>query len=149
MTPNTLLEALKPLPADAPLVFRADGAAIGAGYHVTELKSSSIESVDCAGRVSSWHEASLQLLDGRGGDHMAVGKFRAILAQSIDRVPGIARRPLSVEFSFKNMGLQIYGPGLPVVEGDRVVIELSGHHAQCKPASAARKSGTSATTCCG
>jgi len=48
--------------ADKELIFtNADGQAIHAGYHLTEIKAASFETVDCGGKTNRWNETILQL----------------------------------------------------------------------------------------
>ncbi len=134
MTPATLLNTLKALPKDAPLVFQTAHGAIGSGYHVTEYKLASVSSIDCGGRLSNWTEAALQLLDGVGGEYMTAGKFNAILAQSISKVNGLADTPLHVEFAHQNEGLRIYQIETPELIEGVISFPLSEDRAHCKPA---------------
>ncbi len=149
MTPESLLKTLKTMPPDAQLVFETDAGLIGNGYHVTELKSAHVTSIDCGARVSEWTEASLQLLDGDGdGDNlMTVGKFSKIAAQSIHRIEALGSSPLHVEFAHRNEGLRIYQIAEPTLKGGKVSVRLSEDAAHCKPAldAAARQAGA---TCC-
>lgn len=138
MTPNDLLTELAALPADAALVFETDNGPIKGNYHVTEWKLTDVRSIDCGANMSTWTEASLQLLDGSGGDHMAVGKFAAILRQSIAKLDGLGASDMQVEFAHNNRGKQIYSAAVPVLEGDQVTIALSDQSAVCKPAEAFR-----------
>jgi len=68
MTLNDLLTDLKSIPKleDTHLAFLLDGDVFETGYHITELKFAEITGVDCAGRLSNWQEAALQVLDGDG-----------------------------------------------------------------------------------
>ena len=147
MTPETLLAHLESLPADAPLIFRTDDGPIQGGYHVTELKHARISSIDCGARQAQWDEAALQLLDGMGGDHMTVGKFAAILAQSIRHVAGLGPAPLTVEFGHGNRVKQVFHPGAPRLEVGVVVVPLDGSRAVCKPAQESLQAAPA--SCCG
>ncbi|MCX2721724.1 DUF6428 family protein [Roseibium salinum] len=148
MTPNQLLESLNALPADAPLVFHTEAGPIGDGYHVTELKHARITSIDCGARVAQWDEASLQLLDGQGEEHMAVGKFSAIVRQSIRRVKALAECPMHVEFAHGNSGLRIYQLSGPRLEEGVVAVHLAEGRARCKPALEQAAAGSEGG-CCG
>ncbi len=134
MTPQHLFAALETLPSDAPLIFETDTGPVAGGYHVTELKHAAIKSIDCGARLSEWTEASLQVLDGRGGDAMTVGKFTGILSHSMRQVAGLGESPLHVEFAPKNVGMRIYQVGSPEMQDGQVVIRLTESRAQCKPA---------------
>lgn len=147
MTPLSLLDALEKMPAELPLIFRTGDGAIGEGYHVTELKLAVVNSIDCGGRLASWTEAGLQLLDGHGGSHMQLGKFNAILAQSIASLKGLGDSPLQVEFAHGNRGMRIYDLSEPVLGDGAVAIRLSEVRAHCKPALELTSADVSA--CCG
>ena len=134
MTLTELLTRLRETDRDAALVFRADGAPISGGYHVTELKAAKITGIDCGGRISEWTEASLQLLDGHGGEHMKVGKFVGILEHSLKTVENLSDAPAHVEFALGNAGLRRYE--MAEVGSDAAIAEvrLEETRAMCKPA---------------
>ncbi|MHA7777163.1 DUF6428 family protein [Roseibium sp. M-1] len=148
MTLNDLLETLDALPPEAPLVFRTDAGPIGDGYHVTELKLLRVDSIDCGARRSNWIESVLQLLDGKGGGHMSVGKFSAIARQSARQLKDLADHELQVEFAPLNKGLRIFQPMLPELDGGTVSLSLKEGRAHCKPA-LERVSIPGKTGCCG
>lgn len=150
MTPDALLAMLSTSPPDAPLVFRTDKGEIRGGYHITELKLADIRSIDCGARRSSWRELSLQLLDGDGGDHMSVDRFRRILRQSAEHVDGLGATPMHVEFANDNIGMRLYQLAEPRRSGERVMLDLVETRARCKPAyeAATRHEGREAP-CCG
>ena len=141
---------LKALPADAPLIFTTRDGAIKAGYHVTEFKVADINSVDCGGKVDHWQEASMQLLDGFGGEHMAVGKFLGILGHSIVAVKGLATAGAFVEFAPMNVGLRSYQLSAVTLHDGVVEVALKERGPMCKAANrvAAPKVEASAK-CCG
>lgn len=154
LTPSAVLAALSPAEPSAPLIFRTAKGEIFGGYHVTELKLADIRSIDCLARQSQWREATLQLLDGRGGDPMTVGRFRRILEQSARGLDGLSEAPLQVEFAHGNDGVRLYSMQVPALEAERVVIDLADLRAQCKPAeeaaAAARRNGDAGRRpCCG
>lgn len=115
---------------------------------MTELKLADIRGIDCGGRQDAWQEAVLQLLDGCGRQHMAVGKLRGILAKSSAALPGLGDAPLHVEFAHGNTALQRYELGAPSLTDGRVVVPLTRGAAQCKPLVAAMSVNTPAATGC-
>ncbi len=133
MTLEAFLTLLASVPQDVPLVFETDDGVIGDGYHVTEFKLARITGIDCGARQAQWSEATLQLLDGAGGGHMAAGKFAAIARQSIDRIPDLATVPLQVEFAHGNRGMRIHDLSRPEVRGDAVRVRLGEKRSICKP----------------
>ena len=145
MTLNDFLNALHEQPAEAPLVFTTSEGPIGAGYHITELKSLDIKSIDCGGRTSDWTEVQIQLLDGAGRSHLSAGKSAKILENSLKAIPDLAEGELSFEYAPGNNGLRRYIPTQPIWAEGHVEMRLSEDGAQCK---AAAFSGTTAS-CCG
>ena len=145
MTLNDFLNALHEQPAEAPLVFTTSEGPIGAGYHITELKSLDIKSIDCGGRTSDWTEVQIQLLDGAGRSHLSAGKSAKILEHSLKAIPDMAERELCCEYAPGNNGLRRYIPTQPIWAEGHVEMRLTEDGAQCK---AAAFSGTTAS-CCG
>lgn len=141
MTLDELLAAARVLPTDLPLVFETEDGPVGAGYHVTEFKLANVISIDCGARTSSWTEAIMQLLDGQGRAHMPIGKFSAILAQSLAKVDGLGSGPAFVEFGHRNAGMQIFEPTGPETTDTGVTLRLKPVRARCKPAQESGLSG--------
>lgn len=118
---------------DLPVVFHTGDAAITGGYHVTELRLSRIDGIDCGGRTTNWQEAQLELLDGSGGDHMTAGKLAGILRHSLDRLPGLADAPLSIAFAPGNVGLHRYSVSGYKRRDTTIEVALTPARAICKP----------------
>ena len=147
MTAAKLLSSLGTMNPQASLIFVTDDGDIGGDYHVTEFKRATVTGIDCAGRVSNWTEATLQLLDDSGSEHMSVGKFTAILAQSLARVEGLGDVAMRAEFAPRNRGLRMYNMAPPAMRGDDVVLHLSEDRAACKPFTLSMV-GSDAMQCC-
>jgi Family of unknown function (DUF6428) len=90
---NKFIAALRVAP-DNDLVFvDLEGHAVRRGYHLTELKAASFETVDCGGHTNRWQETIAQLwvpVDP-DNDYMSAGKF----LQIFDKVGGMI--PLDLE----------------------------------------------------
>jgi hypothetical protein len=134
MTLNDILQILEAVSPDAPVIFTTEQGEIGGGYHITELKLASVNSIDCGGRLSNWTEASVELLDGTGETHMAAGKWRAILNQSVKKVAGLGDADLHIEFGLQNIALRKYKVTEPKISNSRIAFHLSDQRALCKPA---------------
>ncbi|MDG2340184.1 MAG: DUF6428 family protein [Paracoccaceae bacterium] len=135
MNLQDLVTNLKGMPADADLIFSLGNQEIEKGYHLTEFKLANITSVDCGGRFSAWHEATMQLLDGSGGEYMKVGTFVAIAEKSERIVDNLSSAKLGVEFAIGNAGIQIFDLEGPLHEGHAVKLGLNARSAACKPSS--------------
>lgn len=148
MTFAKLLSSLKPLDANAALIFEVEDHVIGAGYHVTELRHSVSTGIDCGGNIEAWQEARLQLLDGPGKAHMSVGKFTDILEKSLGKLPKLSGVPLLVEFSPGNFGLKLMALSEPSVRDGRVFLKLRESKAICKPAQRNKLLDEATNACC-
>ena len=140
---DSLVRRLADFDQSLTLSFETASGRAGPGYHVTEFKKSTIDSIDCGGTLNSWTEVSLQLLDGFAGNPMNVGKFRAIADKSIHAVEGLGIHEVFVEFSPENNGLAKHHIS-DVAEADgKVVVKLGDTNAECKVMS------RSTSECCG
>ncbi|WP_227270967.1 DUF6428 family protein [Roseobacter weihaiensis] len=138
-TLSDLLHDLQRQDPALPLVFETKEGEISPGYHVTELRHSSLKGIDCGGNTEAWQEAKLQLLDGRGANHMSVGKFSSIVAKTLSVMPELAHVSLQVEFGHDNTDLRLMSLSSPEHRGDRIVIGLGNMRAVCKPVERARR----------
>lgn len=133
-TLNDMLKNLAEYDKSAPLVFVTPEGKISGGYHVTELKQGAITSIDCGGNVDDWHETTVQLLDGRSGEHMSVGKFSAIATKSLNILSALGEAQLFLEFALNNEGLRRYEIQSVSQQNGQVHTYLKEVHALCKPA---------------
>lgn len=141
MNLTDLQSRLADAPADAALVFATPKGDIGGGYHVTELRHADVTAIDCAARVETWTEATMQLLDGNDGYHLRVGRFRDILEKSLTTVDGLGAATLRVEFANANQGLGLYRVAGIEGQGGRVLVTLDDDRAVCRPGLAAALAG--------
>ena len=157
-----LLDALA-MHAGKRLVFAYDGHDCLPGYHVTEVKSATIDALDCGANGESWRETVIQLWDvaGDGGEQfMPVGKFLAIMQKAAARLPLDGDARLNFEVSDGIRAVQLYRAESVQVDGDIVRVALAQRPATCKPrdrwwleqkevpASSCGKASAS-TACCG
>ena len=140
MTTQEFIASLDRQVAEAPagpLVFAVGEARVPAGYHVTEIKATTVDSMDCGGRSNRWRETSLQLWapePTEGAAFMSIAKFLGIYRRVAAGVPLDDGAELRVE----------YGPiGSPAVSylvagvdtaGDTVVVRLAPPAVACKAA---------------
>jgi Family of unknown function (DUF6428) len=156
-TLSALLEVLEGEAAKA-LVLNCGGQEIRAGYHVTEVKAGEFATLDCGGNPDRWRETVLQVEDvpaEEGQTFMRVGKFRAILDTVAKRIALDPQARLTFEVSDAESPMEIFDPIAVTIERERVVVNLAGRPAICKPRHRAkpvpRNAGCCAgseTTCC-
>lgn len=152
---TTTFDLLKMLRAEPqrPLEFHLNGELlVPAGYHVTEVKAVSIESMDCGGKANAWRETIIQLMDGSAQEaeagFMTNRKFLAIYDRVAGRVPVSSQA--EVRFEYGNSALpamQYHVAGLEVLP-DRLQVHLRTPGVQCKASDACGTPATDASASC-
>ena len=61
MKTNEFISELRRAPENQLLFVDGKGHAVHAGYHLTELKAASLDTVDCGGQANQWQETIVQL----------------------------------------------------------------------------------------
>ncbi len=61
MTTKEFISALRAAPNNQLILVDLKGHAVHCGYHLTELKAASYETVDCGGQTNRWQETIMQL----------------------------------------------------------------------------------------
>ena len=122
---------------------------IHGGYHLTELKAATFDTVDCGGQKNRWNETIVQLWvpeDEESDEFMTADKFLSIY----DRVSGmIALDPkaeIRFEYGDENFSPSNYDVAQVTEDADTIRVELRAPQATCK-ARDRREAG--ATSCCG
>ena len=134
------------------LIFDYGDKQVKPGYHVTEVKSASIQTMDCGGQGNAWHETTLQLWapDSTDETYMSVDKFLNIynrVSSSISveesaemRVeygdigsPAISYVVTSVEKTAEAVTIKLHAPAVACKGADRSVgdIPVVGSAASC------------------
>jgi hypothetical protein len=87
MTTNEFIAALRAAPENELIFVGMEGHAVHSGYHLTELKAASLETVDCGGETNRWQETIVQLWvpANPDDDYMTAAKFLKIF----DKVRGM------------------------------------------------------------
>jgi Family of unknown function (DUF6428) len=87
---------------ETPLRFTLpDGQTIPEGYHLTELKSVTVQAMDCGGQADAWAETIIQLWsapEGEPGRQMTGQKFLEITDQVLKVVPVNLDATLKIEY---------------------------------------------------
>src|SRR5882762_1992215 len=80
MKTSEFISALRAAPGNQLLFVDVHAHAVHSGYHLTELKAASFETVDCGGRTNRWQETIVQLWVPSDPDdeYMPVAKFMRI-----------------------------------------------------------------------
>jgi hypothetical protein len=104
MRTDDFLAELRAAP-DNPLLFvDQDGKPIHAGYHLTELKAASFQTVDCGGQLNNWRETIVQLWVPPEPDngYMTTAKFLRIFDKVRGMIPLDLNAEIRVEYGDEN-----------------------------------------------
>ncbi len=111
--------------ADKDLIFtNADGQSIHAGYHLTEIKAASLETVDCGGKTNRWNETVLQLWVPEDAEdtYMKSDKFLSIYDKVRRLVPVDEEAEIRIEYGDENFFPTAYH--VTESRGDNVAIRF-------------------------
>lgn len=152
MSTHELLAALRGTP-QRPLEFHLNGERlVPAGYHVTEVKAVSIESMDCGGKANAWRETVIQLMDGSAQEaeagFMTNRKFLAIYDRVVKQMP--VRDEAEMRFEYGNTALpamQYHVAGLELLP-DSIRVHLRTPGVQCKASDACGTPATDTSAAC-
>ena len=80
MKTSEFIERLRASKGKQLLFTNVDGSTIRSGYHLTEIKAVTFDTVDCGGQKNRWNETILQLWvpESSDDDYMSTGKFVSI-----------------------------------------------------------------------
>jgi len=133
---------------DKQLVFVNDeGTTIHSGYHLTELKAGSLDTVDCGGQKNRWNETIVQLWvpQEADDDFMTAEKFLSIY----DKVGGmIAIDPeaeIRIEYGDENFFPSNYDVDLVTQDEKTIRVQLRPPQTTCKARDRRAEAGAS---CC-
>jgi hypothetical protein len=134
------------------LEFTVSGRRISGSYHITEIKSARIESVDCGGTQNRWNEVVFQLLEPGQDDptrRMTVGRARKIYDDA-SRIQ-VFDRDAEVIFEYEPDGAPtaLLRVGSIAAGRERAVVALESSGTQCKPASRSAAGSATGSACCG
>jgi len=151
---ETLVSTLRGNP-ELPVVFTQNEHTISPGYHITEVKTAVVNSLDCGQGTDQWRELVIQLLDGNAessGAFMQSATMMSILDQALDGEQTVDNMDLYFEFTPGNQALQKSSISAIDIVNKTITIALATTSAQCKPYERGLKNGkvsTGKSGCCG
>ena len=83
----------------------SDDATIHGGYHLTELKAASFDTVDCGAQKNQWNETIVQLWvpeDEENGEFMTAAKFLSIYDKVARLIPLDPTAEIRFEYGDEN-----------------------------------------------
>jgi Family of unknown function (DUF6428) len=104
MKTNEFIAALRAAPQNQLIFTDLDGHAVHSGYHLTELKSASYDTVDCGGQVNRWQETIVQLWvpPDPADDRMTAAKLLKIFDKARGMIPLNFDAEIRVEYGDHN-----------------------------------------------
>jgi len=104
MKTNDFITALRAAPENRLLFVDQDGNPIHTGYHLTELKAASFQTVDCGGQLNNWTETIVQLWvpPHADDDYMIAAKFLQIFDKVRGMIPLDFTAEIRVEYGDEN-----------------------------------------------
>jgi len=136
MKTNEFLAILNANPSKELLFEFEPGKLLGANYHITEIKNTQIDSVDCGGRTDQWNETVVQLWESPSEkdktDYLSTSKAIEIL----NRVHGLKPMDLEAEVKFEYGNDMFHTAQLYVQEyqnrNTQLLIKLGVEKTTCK-----------------
>ena len=148
MTTHDFISRLRRTPAKQLVFTNADGATIHRGYHLTELKAASFDTVDCGAQKNQWNETIVQLWVPEGeesDDFMTAEKFLAIYDKVARLIPLDPGAEIRFEYGDENFPSSNYHVESFTQNRTDLRVELRLPEATCK----ARDRRESGAACCG
>ena len=106
MKTNEFLNILKEHPSKELLFEFQPGQLVGANYHITEIKNTHIDSVDCGGRTDEWNETIVQLWESPSEqdktDYLSTSKATEILNRVHGLNPWTSKLKLNLNMEMLN-----------------------------------------------
>ena len=120
---------------ETPLIFDYGNARVPAGYHVTEVKAVSFQTMDCGGKSDAWTETIVQLWNPDATDKkefMSAKKFLSIFERAASGVPVTTTAELKLEYGNETVPAINYHVGDMTLEDGNLIVKLEPPRVQCK-----------------
>jgi Family of unknown function (DUF6428) len=150
---EAFLSTLRAAGSTQRLIFQLNRSPLVApGYHVTEVKSASYQTMDCGGVANNWRETIIQLWnpgDEPTPEHMTVQKFLAIYDRVAKHIP--ISNDAEVRFEYGDIGQPAYSYHVLDVEtrGELIFVDLRAPAVTCKARDRKNVDTDKEVSCCG
>jgi len=148
MKTREFIERLRDSPGKQVVFVDENDTTIHGGYHLTELKAATFDTVDCGGQKNRWNETIVQLWvpeNVESDEFMTADKFLSIY----DRVGGMVgldpEAEIRFEYGDENFSSSNYHVANVTEIADTIRVELRPPQATCK----ARDRREAGASCCG
>ena len=148
MTTHDFISRLREAPAKQLVFTDSDDATIHGGYHLTELKAASFDTVDCGAQKNHWNETIVQLWvpeDEENSECMTAAKFLSIYDKVARLIPLDPTAEIRFEYGDENFPSSNYHIEMISENEAELRVQLRLPQATCK----ARDRRESGAACCG
>jgi hypothetical protein len=150
---NEFIAELRRAPENQLVFVDGNGHAVHTGYHLTELKAASLDTVDCGGQANQWQETIVQLWVPANLDnnYMSAGKFLKISNKVRGIIPLNFDAAIRIEYGDENFFPSTYDVRSITHTEDVTRVLLRAPETTCKARDRRHKSIRSEAereTCC-
>src|SRR5213595_3129488 len=148
MTTRDFISRLREAAAKQLMFTNSDGAMVRGGYHLTELKAASFDTVDCGAQKNQWNETIAQLWvpeDEENGECMTAAKFLSIYDKVARLIPLDATAEIRFDYGDENFPASNYHVERISENQTELRVQLLLPQATCK----ARDRREAGVACCG
>src|SRR5205823_10035498 len=153
MKTNEFISELRRVPENQLVFVDGNGHAVHTGYHLTELKAVSLDTVDCGGQTNRWHETIVQLWVPANADnnYMTAAKFLKIFDKVRGMIPLNFDAAIRVEYGDENFFPSTYDVRSITHAEDVTRVLLQARETTCKARDhryKSTRSGAERERCC-
>jgi hypothetical protein len=152
MKTNDFISELRAAPDHGLLFVDANGHTVPSGYHLTELKAASFDTVDCGGQANKWQETIVQLWvpSAAHDDYMTSAKFLKIFDRVRGMIPLAVDAEIRIEYGDENFFPSTYHVRSITRDQNTTCVLLAPPQTTCKARDrrVAASSATEAQSCC-
>jgi len=150
MKTNEFISTLRAAPSNQLIFADLDGHAVHSGYHLTELKAASFETVDCGGQVNRWPETIVQLWVPLRADneYMTAAKFLKIFDKVRGLIPVDLDAEIRVEYGDDNFFPSAYHVRSVTDHQTTTRVLLEPPHTTCKARDRRVETLSTTDSCC-
>jgi Family of unknown function (DUF6428) len=148
VTTHDFISRLREAPVKQLVFTNSKGAAIHGGYHLTELKAVSFDTVDCGAQKNHWNETIVQLWvpeDEENSECMTAAKFLSIYDRVARLIPLDVTAEIRFEYGDENFPSSNYHIERISENETELRVQLRLPQTTCK----ARDRRESGAACCG
>jgi hypothetical protein len=148
MKTEDFISTLREAPAKQLVFANSDGTTIHGGYHLTELKAASFDTVDCGAQKNRWNETIVQLWvpeDEENGEFMTAAKFLSIYDKVARLIPLDSTAEIRFEYGDENFPPSNYHVQMISENEAELRVQLRLPQSTCK----ARDRHEAGAACCG